>query len=373
MKIELHEISIQEIVQCNKHLPIPKCQGYIDKEEEGVYGMAGRLNIRPEYQREFIYGDKLRNAVIYSIQKGWTLNLLQFVENKDGTLEVLDGQQRLISIGQYVSGKFSIEGMSFHNLREDQQDQILNYELLVCFCKGTESEILEWFKIVNIAGKKLSDQEGRNAIYNGPWVSDARRYFSKRGCSAYKIANRLLKGSTIRQDYLETAIKWINHGDIEEYMSKHQHDDNAEPLWKYFNDIIEWTKKLFPEKNYRKKMKGVPFGPLYNKYSNKEYAPNEIEEEVSSLMQNRDVTKKSGIYEYIFDRDENHLSIRVFPDEDKIEAYELQGGECAICREHFEIDEMDADHITPWSKGGKTVPDNCQVLCRHCNQIKSSK
>ena len=371
MEIGLHEIPIQNVVRYSKH--IGKCQGYIDKGEDGVYGMEGRLNIRPEYQREFIYKDKQRNAVIHSIRNNFPLNVLYWVKNKDGSYEVLDGQQRLISIGQYVSGDFHIENMFFHNLKEDQQNQILDYKLMVYFCEGTDSEKLAWFQTINIAGEKLSDQELRNAIYHGSWVSDAKRYFSRSVCPAYQKANHFLKGSTIRQDYLETAIKWISYGNIEEYMSKHQHDENSKPLWKYFNNVIEWVEHLFPKDNYRKEMKGIPFGSLYNLYKNNEYNSNEIEEEVSNLMQDEDVTKKSGIYQYIFTRDEKYLNIRAFSEKDRREVYEYQNGMCLSCKEHFEIDEMEADHIVAWSKGGKTTFDNCQMLCLHCNRTKSAK
>lgn len=371
MKIELHEIPIQNVVRYSQHLK--ECQGYTDNGEDGVYGMEGRLNIRPEYQREFIYKDKQRNEVIHSIRNNFPLNVLYWVENKDGSYEVLDGQQRLISIGQYVSGDFHIENMFFHNLKEDQQNQILDYKLMVYFCEGTDSEKLAWFQTINIAGEKLSDQELRNAIYHGPWVSDAKRYFSRGICPAYQKANHFLKGSTIRQDYLETAIKWISYGNIEEYMSKHQHDENSKSLWKYFNNVIEWVEHLFPKDSYRKEMKGIPFGSLYNLYKNNEYSSDEIEEEVSNLMQDEDVTKKSGIYQYIFTRDEKYLNIRAFSEKDRREMYEYQNGMCLSCKEHFEIDEMEADHIVAWSKGGKTVFENCQMLCLKCNRIKGAK
>jgi len=374
MKIELNEIPIQDIVKYSKHLK--ECQGYIDKEEEGVYGMEGRLNIRPIYQREFIYKDKQRDAVINTIRNNFPLNVLYWVENKDGSYEVLDGQQRLISIGQYVSGAFSIEwadsgNLYFHNLSEDLQDKILNYKLMVYFCEGTDSEKLDWFRIINIAGEKLADQELRNAIFAGPWLSDAKRYFSRNNCAAHQIAGELLEGHANRQKYLETAIKWISDSNIEAYMAERQHTENAKELWDYFVKVVSWTKKLFSK--YRKEMKGVDFGLLYNDYKDKEYDPNKIEEEVSELMLDEDVTKKSGIYLYIFIRDEKYLSIRTFTDNQKREAYEKQQGVCIHCGKQFSLDEMDADHITPWSKGGKTTSENCQMLCLQCNRIKGAK
>jgi hypothetical protein len=374
MKIELHETPIQEIVKYSKHLK--ECQGYIDKEEEGVYGMNGRLNIRPIYQREFIYKDKQRNAVIETIRNGFPLNVLYWVENKDGGYEVLDGQQRLISIGQYVKGDFSIKwpelgNLYFHNLTEDQRDQILNYKLMVYFCEGTDSEKLDWFRIINIAGEKLEEQELRNAVFAGPWVSNAKRYFSRNGCPAYQLAADLLKGHVIRQDYLETAIEWISKGNIEAYMAERQHEEDAKELWGYFESVIEWTQKIFPK--YRKEMKGVPFGLLFNEYKGKEYDSDKIEEEVSRLMQDEDVTKKPGIYSYIFTRDERSLNIRTFSDNQKREVYEKQKGICIHCKKHFEIEEMEGDHITPWSEGGKTESSNCQMLCIDCNRRKGAQ
>jgi len=374
MEIELHEITIQEIVKYSKHLS--ECQGYTDDGEDGVHGMEGRLNIRPIYQREFIYKDAQRNAVIKSIKNNFPLNVLYWVENKNGSYEVLDGQQRLISIGQYVSGAFSIEwpdagSLYFHNLTKDQQDQILNYKLMVYFCEGTDSEKLDWFRIINIVGEKLTDQELRNAIFAGPWVSDAKRYFSRNGCAAYQMGSNLLKGHAIRQNYLETVIKWISNNNTESYMADRQHTKDAKELWAYFEEVISWIQKLFP--SYRKEMKGTPFGILYNEHSKNKYDPDSLEKQIAGLMQDEDVTKKSGIYEYVITMDERKLNIRAFSESNRREIYELQKGKCIFCGDHFEIEEMEADHITPWSKGGKTISENCQMLCLKCNRAKSSK
>ena len=374
MEIKLQEIPIQDMVRYSKHLK--ECRGYIDKEEEGVYGMGGRLNIRPIYQREFIYKPTQRNAVIDTVRNNFPLNVLYWVENKDGSYEVLDGQQRLISIGQYVSSVFAIEwpntgNLYFHNLTEDQQNQILNYKLMVYFCEGTDKEKLDWFKTINIAGEKLADQELRNAIYTGTWLSDAKKYFSKTGCPAYDIARDYIKGSPIRQDYLETTINWISDGEVEEYMAKHQHKPNANELWLYFKAIINWVKTIFP--NYRKEMKGINFGGLYNEFKLIELDSDKLEKEITELMLDEDVTKKSGIYSYVLTKNEKFLNIRSFSDSNKREVYEKQKGICIKCKEYFKIEEMEADHITPWCEGGNTTSENCQLLCKHDNRIKSEK
>ena len=259
----------------------------------------------------------------------------------------------------------------FHNLEDDEKEQILNYKLMIYICEGTNKEKLDWFKIINIAGEKLYEQELRNAIYTGEWLSDAKRYFSKTGCVAYSLANEYMKGTPLRQDYLETAIKWISNNNIEQYMAEHQHDANSNELWLYFQNIINWVKVVFPK--YRKEMKGIEWGFFFNKFSKEKFDSKELEEKISKLMQDEDVTKKSGIYEYLLDNNEKHLNIRAFSDNMKREAYERQKGICSKCNEYFEINEMEADHIKPWCEGGKTISENCQMLCKNCNRTKSNK
>jgi len=360
MKIELKEITVRELAY-----------GYEDNAEEGVFGYGGKLDIRPPYQREFIYKDKQRDAVIETITKKFPLNTMYWSVRKDGNYEIIDGQQRTISVCQYVKGDFSINGLAFHNLPKDKQEQILNYSLMIYFCSGTESERLDWFRIINIAGEKLTDQELKNAVFAGPFVSDAKRYFSKNGCVAYQVGSDYLSGSAIRQEYLETVIDWISKGQIKEYMSKHQHDKDAKVLWVYFQAVINWVKTVFT--NYRKEMKGVPFGILYNEFKDKKFNSKKLEKEIAVLMEDEDVTNKKGIYIYVLTRQEKFLNIRSFNDKQKREAYERQKGKCPVCKKKCQIEEMEADHIKPWHEGGKTISDNCQMLCKDDNRRKSGK
>ena len=288
--------------------------------------------------------------------------------------EIIDGQQRTISICQYVNGDFAFNFRYFHNLQPDEQEQILNYELQVYICSGSDSEKLKWFKTINIAGKELTEQELRNAVYSGSWVSDAKRYFSKNGAPAAKIGGDYLTGSAIRQDYLETAISWISDGNVEVYMSNHQHDPSAAPLWQFFQSVITWIETSFrPTKERKKIMKGVDWGMLYKQYKDQVFDFKAVDDEVKRLILDDDVTKKTGIYPYILTRKEKYLSIRAFTDAQKMAAYERQMGFCDDCGQHFDLSQMEADHITPWHLGGKTVAENCQMLCRDCNRRKSGK
>ena len=360
MKIELLDLRVSELVK-----------GYSDDEEGGVRGYGDKLDIRPPYQREFVYKDKQRNAVIDSIMKDFPLNVMYWSVRDDGTYEIIDGQQRTISIAQYVKGDFSVEGLYFHNLPDDKRKQILDYQLMIYLCSGTDSERLNWYKTINIAGEELLEQEIRNAVYAGPWVSDARKRFSKRGCPAFQIGKDYLKGSSIRQDYLEAAIKWMSAGEIEDYMGRHQHDKSAVPLWDYFRSVIDWVESTFTE--YRSSMKGVDWGSLYNAYKDKKLDPVKIEAKVERLLDDEEVQRESGIYPYILTGEEKHLNLRAFDARMKRRIHRKQDGICNICKEKFNIKAMEADHITPWSEGGKTEEENCQMLCRKCNREKSSK
>jgi hypothetical protein len=359
MKIELQAVTVRDLTD-----------GYEDNDEEGVTGYSGNLDIRPPYQREFIYKDKQRDAVIETVTKNFPLNVMYWAVRNDGGYEIIDGQQRTVSLCQYVAGDFAFKNLYFDNLQTDEQNQILDYKLMVYFCSGTDSERLQWFKTINIVGEKLTDQELRNAVYSGSWVSDAKRYFSKTGCPAYQIGGDYLTGTAIRQQYLETVIEWINGGDVEAYMGVHQHDPTAIDLWNYFQTVIGWVNATFP--NYRREMKGLDWGLLYNDHKDEKLGPNDLEEEVASLMADDEVTRKKGIYPYVLNRQDRYLSLRTFSDSQKREVYEQQNGICPVCKEHFEIQEMEADHITPWSQGGKTDSANCQMLCREDNRRKGA-
>ena len=313
---------------------------------------------------------------------------MYWADQGGGHYELIDGQQRTLSICTFLNNDFSCKGLfqipqslQFGSLTKDQQDKLLNYELTVYICDGNPSEKLEWFKTINIAGEELTNQELRNAVYAGPWVSDAKRYFSKTGCVAQGLGSKYLKGTPIRQDYLESVIYWYGDQampklDIEECMMKHQHEPKAQDLWDYFQRVIEWVETLFP--TYRKEMKGLPWGIYYNRYHKNTYNPIALEQEIATLMADEDVTKKNGIYKYVLEKaigndDPSVLGIRAFSDSQKRTAYEQQGGVCPHCGKKYEYEEMEGDHITPWSKGGKTELANLQMLCQACNRRKSSK
>ena len=367
MEIKLHSIKIGELTE-----------GYTDNDEGGVCGWGGRLDIRPPYQREFCYNDSQQQAVMDTVTKGFPLNTMYWVERDDGRFEVLDGQQRTISICRYVAGVFSHNMRFFSNLQDDEKERILDYELQVYFCRGTPNEKLEWFRTINIAGERLTAQEIRNAVFAGTWTAAAKKIFSKTNCAAKLLGSDYVGGSPIRQELLETAIGWYAGSDdklICNYMGQHQNDPDANELWLYFQAVINWVKAMFPK--YRKEMKGINWGMLYNSFHDakdrNDLNAAALEEKVARLMADEDVTKKSGIYYYIFDGKESHLHIRAFLDRDKRTVYEKQGGICPLCGEHFALEEMEGDHITPWSRGGKTALENLQMLCRKCNATKSDK
>ena len=364
MKIELENITVRDLVK-----------DYHDDGEGGVRGYGGKLDIRPPFQREFVYKNKQRDAVLETINQDFPLNVMYWARREDDTYEVIDGQQRTISVAQYIQGDYSLNGRYFHNLQDDEQARILDYPLWVYVCEGSASEKLAWFRIINIAGERLTAQELRNAVYAGPWVSDAKRHFSRKGvaCPAYRIGNQYVKGRAERQEYLETAIQWSKDGrqTVEEYMGAHQHDKTATALWNHFQAVLNQVQAVFP--NYRKPMKGVDWGTLYERLKDPGLDPEVLESKIAHLTSDDDVTNKAGIYPYLLTNEEKHLNIRAFSDAMKQQAYERQKGICTLCEKQFNMAEMEADHIIPWAKDGKTSAQNCQMLCKPCNRSKSDK
>ena len=368
MKIQKKKYKVKEVVK-----------GFID-DENGCFALNGKLNIRPIYQREFIYDNKKQSAVIETVINGFPLNIIYWVKQNDGHFSVLDGQQRTISIANYIKGEFSVivddHPMYFHSLSKEIQNKILDYVLDIYVCVGSDSMVLKWFEVINIAGVSLTKQEMRNAIYSGPGVVAAKKYFSKPNHARVDTHGAMyVKGVKNRQDFLEVAYSWISKSQgitIEDYMSLHKNDTDAEELWSYWEKIINWIKKNFIT-YHKKEMQQVPWNDLYIKYKDKQLDPYAIDSEINEMMGDEEIKKKSGIYSYVLDRKEKHLNLRVFNDSQKRSAYTKQEGICKICETWFPIDKMDADHIIPWSKGGKTLDNNIQMLCKQCNKEKSNK
>lgn len=354
--------------------------GFQDSDEEGVVGLRGRLDIRPPFQREFVYKDDKRDAVIDTVLKDFPLNVFYFsVTGTDpgtgeDTYEVLDGQQRIMSLCRFLEtpGGFSITDPSgetryFHTLSEDEQDQILDYALQVYVCDGSDDEKLEWFKTINVAGERLNAQELRNAVFAGPWLSDAKKKFSKSGCAAYHLARTYVKGSPIRQDFLQTALEWIAHRDgvtIEEAMAARRDEDDAQELWSYFRGVTEWVTDTFVV--YRREMKGVNWGALYNEHAGTEFDVNALEDRITALMEDDDVTRKASIYEYVLSGAEKALGIRDFTPSMSRDAYARQEGACAHCGTEHPSEKLTATHAVAWVNGGTTSADNCDLICADC-------
>lgn len=363
MKIELRQIKIGAIAL-----------DYRDNAEDGVVGYGGNLDIRPPYQREFVYKDAKRNAVIDTILKGFPLNVMYWAKKEDGTYEVLDGQQRTISFCQYINGEYSINingiDKPFHSLTDYEQEKILDYEVMVYICEGSDKERLDWFTTINIAGEKLTDQELLNINYTGTWLSDAKKKFSKTGCVASKMGDKYIKGVANRQEILELALTWIvgDKKKISSYMAEHQRDANANELWFHFRNVIDWVEQTFPR--YRKEMKGLDWGRLYDEYHENIYDTNKLEEQISALMADEEVTSKKGVYEYVLSNcmKERVLSVRAFSEKDKRTVYEQQEHICPICGKEHPFESMHGDHIVEWSKGGRTVVENLQMVCHDCHK-----
>ena len=358
--------------------------GYVNNDEQGVRGYYGKLDIRPPYQREFIYNEKEQQAVIRTVLNGYPLSSMYWVKRSDDAecpYEVMDGQQRTLSICEYVAGKFSYDFKNFFNQPEDIQRRILNYPLTIYVCEGTESEKLEWFQTINIAGKPLNEQEINNAIFAGPFVSDAKKHFSKSNCGAYRLGKDLVNGTPIRQDFLKKALEWMADHEtrqghrmtIVSYMSAHQHDPNANNLWSYFQNVLNWAITNFDMKKYKKIMKGLDWAWLYDKYGSETLDTVALGRRISELMRDSEIQKQTGIIPYVLTGDEHYLDLRAFPEDIKLAVWEKQHHICPQCGKEFDFEFMEGDHITPWRDGGRTVIGNCQMLCRECNRRKGAK
>ncbi len=373
LKIEQKEVTVGEITE-----------GYINNEEQGVRGYGGRLDIRPPYQREFIYDENEQRAVITTVLHNYPLNVMYWVKRRDDAecpYEVMDGQQRTLSLCQYVANKFAYDFKNFFNQPADVRKKILDYKLTVYVCEGEESEKLEWFKTINIAGKPLNEQEIRNAVYAGPFVSDAKKHFSKKPCAAYRLGKDLVNGSPIRQDYFKKALEWMADHETRSgkpqsavgYMSQHQHDLNAMPLWSYFQSVLRWATDTFDMKKFRKIMKGLDWAMFYDAYHEKALDMEAMEKQIVELIGDDEIQKPLGIIPYVLTGDEHCLDLRAFTDKTKLAVWEKQHHKCAHCGKEFDFQLMEGDHITPWREGGRTVMENCQMLCRECNRRKGSK
>lgn len=368
MKIELRAVSVDELASA-----------FADNGEQGVVGYGGRLNIRPAYQREFVYGPKERNAVIDTVRKGFPLNTMYWAVTDDG-FELMDGQQRTISLCKYVNGDFSVEidgnPFSFHNLAKERQQQILDYELSIYLCDGSDADKLDWFKVINIAGKPLTDQELRNAIYTGPWLADAKRWFSRNNPPAVQEGrDKLVNGTPNRQEVLETALDWFSNGKIEQYMADHQYDADAQEIWTYWQSVFDWVKRVFPNQDSARArlMKGLPWGRFYNAHKDDSLNAAEFEKRIIALIEDDEVENKKGIYAYLLTGNDKTLNLRAFDEKTKQAAYARQKGICPVCSKHYQFDEIEADHRIPWHKGGKTTADNCDMLCMADNRGKGGK
>ena len=377
MKGYYKEITIKDLVE-----------GYQEDDEGKVQGYGGKLEIRPAYQREYIHENNpvFKENLIQSIYNQRPINLIYWALNDDGDgYELLDGQQRIITICRYVAkNEFAIKiddfdmPLTYHNLTGEPEirKKIDDYKLWIYVCEGTSFEKLKWFETINTGAEKLYPQELRNAICNGPWVTDAKRYFTKRGNQA-TMCSRYMSGRRERQDHFQEIIIWNigskEHDDIYAFMRERKEDLDAKPLWKYFKEVAGWIDSLFP-KNVGERAK-AEWGRLHREYAGNDYDPAHTKKRFGELFDDYEVTKKVGIYEYILsgEHDEKHLNLRQFTKELKKKILKDQGGVCRYCKEEITMDQAHADHIKPWSKGGKTEESNCQVLCVSCNLEKGAK
>ncbi len=373
------------------------CEGFVYNELEGkgLFGLSGKLTIQPEYQRNYIYAESKKDvAVIESILKSYPIGLIYFNKVSDDNLEVLDGQQRITSIGRFVTNKFAIKdenGMEqyFDGIAKDKQRKIMETKLLIYECEGEESEIKEWYKTINIAGIPLNDQELLNAVYSGPFVTLGKEEFSNSQNANIQKWSAYIRGSANRQVFLERALDWVSKGNIDEYMSRHRYDKNINEIKTYFNTVIDWVSNVFID--VESEMRGLEWGRLYEEYHKKSYNPKKVSAEVQKLYGDPYVQSKKGIFEYILGGsvDTKLLNIRVFDEATKRVVYKAQTvnaetkGEsnCPLCavghdvnkNKIWKLEEMDADHVTAWIKGGPTNQKNCQMLCRTHNRAKGNR
>jgi 5-methylcytosine-specific restriction endonuclease McrA len=375
------------------------CEGFVYSELEGkgLFGLSGTLTIQPEYQRNYIYasdGGKREMAVIDSVLKGYPIGLIYFNKVADNQFEVLDGQQRITSLGRFVTNKFAIEDENglpqyFSGLAADRKQEILKTKLLIYECEGTETEIKEWFKTINIVGVPLNDQELLNAVYSGPFVTLAKEEFSNSQNANIQKWSAYIKGTANRQDFLECALDWVSKGNIGEYMSEHRQDTNINELKNYFNSVIDWVSGVFMD--VEKEMCGLEWGRLFETYRNQPYNPQKVSEQVHQLYADPYVKSRKGVFEYILGglTDTKLLDVRVFDDATKRTVYEKQTSEaeknntsnCPLCAlghdanktKIWSLKDMDADHVTAWSKGGATNKANCEMLCKTHNRAKGNR
>ena len=375
------------------------CDGFVYNELEGkgLFGLSGKLTIQPEYQRNYIYasdGGKREAAVIESILKGYPIGLIYFNQISEKNLEVLDGQQRITSVGRFVTDKFPIKdenGMEqyYGGMAKDKKAKILETKLLIYECEGTESQIKEWFKTINIAGVPLKPQELLNAVYSGPFVTLGKEEFSNSQNSNIQKWSAYLSGSANRQDFLECALDWVSKGNIGDYMSSHRFDKNITELKKYFSSVIDWASSVFTD--VESEMCGLEWGRLYEAYHKKSYNPKKVSEEVQKLYGDPYVKNRKGIFEFILggSADTKLLDVRVFDDATKKSVYKEQTtkaekkkeSNCPLCalghdankEKIWSLSDMDADHVAAWSKGGATSVKNCQMLCKTHNRAKGNR
>ena len=373
------------------------CKGfhYNELEGKGLYGLSGRLTIQPEYQRNYIYADGKKDvAVIDSVLKGYPIGLLYFNKVGDDKFEVLDGQQRITSLGRFVEGVLSIIDESgipqdINSIANDKREKILKTKLLIYICEGTESEIKEWFRTINIAGVPLKPQELLNAVFSGPFVTKAKEEFSNSQNAHIQMWSHFINGTANRQDFLERALDWVSKGNISDYMKQHRRDNNITELKTYFNAVLGWVNSVFPTPY--DKMKGLEWGRLYETYHKQPYDPLKVDERVAELLDDPQVENKSGVFEYVLggEQDTKLLNVRVFDEKIKRQVYKLQTDDaelkgisncpyCAIGHEAsktriWKLSEMDADHVSAWSKGGATTIENCQMLCKTHNRAKGNR